>query len=563
MVTEVIKKIANNNSNSTKASSTIKKDEPEVITVPMADNNKETKETFDRSCDGKFSASEALTNFGKGLVSPVTGMFSSPKALVAAGAMMGASALIIAATGGAAAPLFVAAGIAGGVFQLGKAGYKMATAKDGDDVEKAFYDVGGATTTLALSAAGAKASLKQANIEPEGYNFLTATGKCFKASKECAGESFQVFKTGYFKTNLANAFKGIFTPRSIKIAAKELAAEKKHFESTANAVRESLPEEYRPSFECRSKSEASSVGKLMRDRNGILREIKKIKKNSAITDKQTAIDNLLIDKFENVENFASNYLEALKKNHYKIEKFPELLTARLEDLHGGRLNLKTVSAKVFDKLTDNFAEKISDDSIELPEFESYKGYNEKYPMSNQDYFNSDQASKIQMSSISSGKPIRIKNGTKPSGYTCTQIKIKPKNGQIMELQIRGEEMNKAAQAEHFFYDILGGKDISKGNNRIGMITLKAAKAIKKLTPEQLKQYKKYFYDNYMYAQRVELRKPAIQPLLPEGFNPVLSQESLLSLSKQINHLPSGLLKDPFALKPQLGLISSIEIPSEN
>jgi hypothetical protein len=49
--------------------------------------------------------------------------------------------ILLAATGGAAAPLLVATGVGLGIFQAGEGAYKIIKAKNGDDVEKAFYDI--------------------------------------------------------------------------------------------------------------------------------------------------------------------------------------------------------------------------------------------------------------------------------------------------------------------------------------------------------------------------------------------------------------------------------------
>lgn len=105
------------------------------------------------SNDGKFTWKEAGKNFLGGLVSPITNMFKSPtNFFIGAGCILAGA--VVCALGGA--PLLIGAGLLIGGYQACKAGYKLATAKDGDDKEKAFYDAGSATTTIGLSLLGAK-----------------------------------------------------------------------------------------------------------------------------------------------------------------------------------------------------------------------------------------------------------------------------------------------------------------------------------------------------------------------------------------------------------------------
>lgn len=85
--------------------------------------------------DGKISFTDKIKNFGKGLISPVTAMFSSPKNFAIGALTIIGSTLLIAATGGAAAPVMVALGVAGGGIQFAKCAYKAATT-DSDEEAK-------------------------------------------------------------------------------------------------------------------------------------------------------------------------------------------------------------------------------------------------------------------------------------------------------------------------------------------------------------------------------------------------------------------------------------------
>lgn len=562
MVTEV-RKVAASTVSSVTQQQKSKTDTTNNIDVPMT--GKDNIKPADNSCDGKFSFSEALKNFGKGLVSPVTNMFSSPQNFLMGIGMIAGSALLIAATGGAAAPLLVAAGVATGTFQAGKAIYEIATAKNGDDVEKAFYDIGGATSTIGLSITGAKASLKQANIETENLSLLSATKKCFTVSKDCAVDSVGSFTSGAFKSNLATSYKNLSIPKSYKIYAKEVAAERKNFQASFDAVRETLPEEFRPDAVGRSKDELSILSKMLNVRKEMHAKIKKIQDNQEWTaaEKQKRIDYYLKDDlFKNVKNFD---LETLKKNNYNIDNNPVLVKALVEDQHGMRLILNDVSPENMDKLINNWVAETKKGNVEITEFENYRGENKKYSMKNEYYFNDEQIAKIQATSEEMGIKIRVAPENKASGYTCAQLKIKAKNGQTMELQIRGAETNEFAEVEHFIYDALSNKDISRGNNKVANLTAKTKSAILKLKndAEGLEKYKEHNYYKYMQAQRVELNQSPVKAALPDGINPLLSPESLHALHEKICNLPSGLIKNSIAIKPQLGLIAGMKNSSEN
>ena len=92
-----------------------------------------SEEKVDASNNGQFDGWQALKNFGKGIISPVTAMFSSVKGFLIGAGMMIGGALLVAATGGAILPLFLAMGIVFGAYEGAKGIYKIATAKNGDD----------------------------------------------------------------------------------------------------------------------------------------------------------------------------------------------------------------------------------------------------------------------------------------------------------------------------------------------------------------------------------------------------------------------------------------------
>lgn len=163
----------------------------------------------DESCDGRFSWGEAGKNFVKGLVSPITNMFSSPKNFLIGAAMI-AGGVAVCALGGA--PLLIAAGVTMGAFQAGSAAYKAITAKNGDGVEKAFYDAGAATTTLGLSALGARAALRSTGVNTQNMS----VGQAIVQSYKQVPAKFSALKAKFGFTGKAAAGSGASTVSNAK-----------------------------------------------------------------------------------------------------------------------------------------------------------------------------------------------------------------------------------------------------------------------------------------------------------------------------------------------------------
>ena len=120
--------------------------------------------TSDGKDDGKISFKEKMQNFGEGLVKPIKTIFSSPKNMLITAASVAGGAALIALTGGAAAPVMVAAGVVGGTVQVGKGIYKQVNAKTDNEAKQAWQEMGTGTFAVGVSAAGAKSSLKAAKV---------------------------------------------------------------------------------------------------------------------------------------------------------------------------------------------------------------------------------------------------------------------------------------------------------------------------------------------------------------------------------------------------------------
>ncbi len=127
-------------------------------------NGENSFATSDGKDDGKISFKEKMQNFGEGLVKPIKTIFSSPKNMLITAASVAGGAALIALTGGAAAPVMVAAGVVGGTVQVGKGIYKQLNAKTDNEAKQAWQEMGTGTFAVGVSAAGAKSSLKAAKV---------------------------------------------------------------------------------------------------------------------------------------------------------------------------------------------------------------------------------------------------------------------------------------------------------------------------------------------------------------------------------------------------------------
>lgn len=153
-------------------------------------------------------------------------------------------------------------------------------------------------------------------------------------------------------------------------------------------------------------------------------------------------------------------------------------------------------------------------------------------------------------SITSSNDIRKKNG-----YTTTQMniifKVTDKNGKekdiLAELQIRSESLNKLGQIEHLIYDILEGKNISKGIPELKEFyeSTGIVNAVNEVfnDPQKEEAYLEYEKTTYAKIRNSEKdskggEKQAVEyPLLTDfglGAYEVLSFESLDYIDKKAN-----------------------------
>lgn len=155
--------------------------------------------------DGKISTADKVKSFLKGVVGPVTSMFSSPKNFATGALSMAAGAALIVATGGAAAPLFVAAGLVGGTIQFAKSAYGAAVATTDDEARAAWQGMGTGAGAVAGSVAGSKTALNAAGVNTAKTGIFTSVVECFKAIPSCLSKSFNSFSSGAALVNLKSA----------------------------------------------------------------------------------------------------------------------------------------------------------------------------------------------------------------------------------------------------------------------------------------------------------------------------------------------------------------------
>ena len=155
--------------------------------------------------DGKISTADKVKSFLKGVVSPVTSMFSSPKNFATGALSVAAGAALIVATGGAAAPLFIAAGLVGGTIQFAKSAYGAAVATTDDEARAAWQGMGTGAGAVAGSVAGSKTALNAAGANTAKTGIFASVVECFKAIPSCLSKSFNSFSSGAALVNLKSA----------------------------------------------------------------------------------------------------------------------------------------------------------------------------------------------------------------------------------------------------------------------------------------------------------------------------------------------------------------------
>ena len=143
-------------------------------------------------------------------------MFKSPKNFLIGAGMVAGSAAAMVATGGALAPVLLTVGVGMSALQVGVGVNKILKAKNGDDTEKAFVDIGAGSSGIGLSLLSAKASLKQshmvindldpfqANLAVKSVNPIKALIQNIKMVPEALIETKNTIKDGSALARLVN-----------------------------------------------------------------------------------------------------------------------------------------------------------------------------------------------------------------------------------------------------------------------------------------------------------------------------------------------------------------------
>jgi hypothetical protein len=134
-------------------------------------------------------------------------MFSSPKNIAITALSALACAAIIGVTGGAAAPVFVAAGLIGGGAQIIKGIQQQSKATTDAQAANAWQTMGSGTFTVGVSALSAKASLKANGTDVSGMSTLKAAGKCIADVPKNISTGVNTAKL-----NVSNFVNGMKTP---------------------------------------------------------------------------------------------------------------------------------------------------------------------------------------------------------------------------------------------------------------------------------------------------------------------------------------------------------------
>jgi len=160
---------------------------------------------------GNISTFEKVKSLVKGVISPITSMFSSVKNFAVGTAMIAGSTALCIATGGAAAPVLVVMGIVTGGFQIIHGLSKATTADTNEGAKQAWEEMGAGISSLGLSALGAKASLASSEtlgvgsaIKIKNMSLKESTMANFKQLPKSLTESYNAFKSGKAVSRITN-----------------------------------------------------------------------------------------------------------------------------------------------------------------------------------------------------------------------------------------------------------------------------------------------------------------------------------------------------------------------
>lgn len=435
--------------------------------------------------DGLISHKSAFKHFVKGIISPVTALLSSPKAMLTGVLAIGASACLTALFP-PLLPVFIASGIAIGAYNIGKGTLKALTAKTDKKAEEGWENIGVGAFSLGTSVLGSKKALKASGVEnTEKMGYIRTSYECVKGVKTNLVHSYKMLKNGTALTSLKNSFRKIECSEADDIARLEkagypkekLAEIKKYAEqiyqegldsiegqnSSIEEIRRLLPEQYREGLEFRVKNPASIKDKILRK----------------ITDPD--------------ENF-------------EVESF-EQAKALVRDVIGTKITVDKLSQSQIDEIIAALNKGFREGSIRPVGIDNYSGNNIRPYLSEA---NIDSIKEAALSSKIPTAPSYDGVKYKGSGYTSAQIDIKHSSGVNGELQIRSTQIDSIASIEHIPYDIRQGKDVSSNNPLVKRIYSQIEKSAKNLSKSGEKSYRTYLNKIYEYNKSMEQGATGIQ-----------------------------------------------------
>ncbi len=428
--------------------------------------------------DGRISPANALKHFAKGIISPITALLSSPKAMLTGALAIGASACLTALFP-PLLPVFIASGIVIGAYNIAKGALKAATATTDKKTEEGWENIGAGTFSLGTSVLGSKKALKASGVEnAEKMSYLKASYECIKGTKTNIIHSYKMLKNGTALTSIKNSFKKIECCEADDIVRLEKAgypkekldeirryADQLHQEGldavespngAIDEIRRLLPEQYQKNLEFRVKSAASIKDKIIRK----------------LTD---------------------------PNEKYELENI-EQARGMIRDLVGTKITVDRLSQSQIDEIIASLNKGFREGGIRPIEIDNYSGKNIT-PYLTEANIDSIKEAAISAKSQTETSYIGAKN--KGSGYTSAQINVTHSNGVSGELQIRSTQIDSVANIEHIPYDIRQGKDISSNNPLVKRVYSQIEKSAQNLSKSGEKSYGNYLNKIYEYNKAVE------------------------------------------------------------
>lgn len=212
---------------------------------------------------------------------------------------------------------------------------------------------------------------------------------------------------------------------------------------------------------------------------------------------------------------------------------------QLKDAIGVRVILKNGNDTEMDEVINKLATAVKNNELRILEVENYRGKSGIPYLSDHQFEKLSEATKLSQEHPAARGPEEIKK----SGYTCVQMIVEFKNGVIGELQIRGPQVHRIAQAEHLAYDLRRSKGNSIPASYPEHIRIKMEKLKTILTgfnSEQHADYLDYLTKQYNHGRAMEIGIDMPEQPLPDSLRdyPELDMQNLITLQAEIDAIQS-------------------------